>query len=252
MVERRMKRASRDGERVYDGLREDILRLKLKPGSVLDETTIAVHYSVSRTPIREAVIHLISEGLVVRDGRVALVAPLNFDNLSSIFDALLLLSRVVNRAAAQSRSATDLEKIRTKMLEFDELCECGTGIQRQDMNFEFHMAIAEAGRNEYFSSFYERMLLTASRLHQACFSNHSELERRTDNLDALELHLSDTCQQHHRIFEAIRSQDADAADDLAIEHQQLSFTRLQEAIFGRNSDGIRTLSLEDQITDPDL
>jgi DNA-binding GntR family transcriptional regulator len=65
------KKTTRGGEKVYQGLREDILRLKLKPASVLDEAVIAARYAVSRTPIREAIIHLISEGLVERHGRLA-------------------------------------------------------------------------------------------------------------------------------------------------------------------------------------
>ncbi|MDD9724624.1 GntR family transcriptional regulator [Roseovarius sp. SK2] len=242
-------KSNRGGEKVYSGLREDILRLNLKPGSVLDEAAIAARYSVSRTPIREAFIHLISEGLVVRDGRVALVAPLNFDNLSSIFDALLLSSRVVNSAAAKNRTEADLEKIRVQMLKFDELCPNGTGIQRQDVNLEFHMAIAEAGRNEYFSNFYERMLLTASRLHQACFSNRIDLERRSEEQKSLEQHLTETSKQHHSMFEAIRDRDSDLADHLAVEHQRLSRTRLQQAVFGHNSDAFDAFPLEAATSD---
>jgi len=237
------KKTNRGGEKVYQGLREDILCLKLKPGSVLDEAAIAARYAVSRTPIREAIIHLISEGLVERHGRVALVASLNFDNLPAIFDALLLSSRVVNREAACNRTSEDLKNIRAKMLEFDRLCGDGSGVQRQDANLEFHMAIADAGRNEYFSSFYERMLLTGSRLHQACFSNQIAAERSPEEQAELQQHLTATSQQHHRILEAIEARDADQADRLAVEHQELSFARLQNAVFGRNRDGFEAFSL---------
>ena len=152
------KKTTRGGEKVYQGLREDVFCLKLKPGSMLDEAVIAARYAGSRTPIREAIIHLISEGLVERHGRVALVASLNFDNLPAIFDSLLLTSRAVNREAARNRTSEDLNNMRAKMLEFDWLCGVGSGVQRQDANLDFHMAIADAGRIEYFSSFYERML----------------------------------------------------------------------------------------------
>lgn len=233
---------SRDGSKVFDTLRQDILKLTLAPGTVIDEASIATRHSVSRTPIREAIIQLISEGLVIRDRRVARVAPLNFDDLPRIYDALVASSRIVQRIAAEKRTETDLAEIEQRMREFDARCDEGNGVQRQDANVAFHMSIARAGRNHFFSDFYERMLLTSSRLSRACFSSEGDSEGRGNG--ELQQHLTETSRQHRLIFEAIRDRDVEAADRLAIEHQNLSFARLKVAIFSRASESSIKMPLD--------
>lgn len=49
---------------VYTSLRKNIINLKLEPGTGISEKEIALRYKVSRTPVREAFIHLAKEGLV--------------------------------------------------------------------------------------------------------------------------------------------------------------------------------------------
>ena len=50
---------------VYDTLRSEILALTLQPGQLLDETTLAERFDMSRSPVREALIRLAGEELVV-------------------------------------------------------------------------------------------------------------------------------------------------------------------------------------------
>lgn len=228
------KERNRDGNKIFTTLREDILRLNLPPGSVIDESRIAVQHSVSRTPVREAIVQLIAEGLVIRDRRVARVAPLNFDDLPKIYDALLLSSRLIQRLAAENRTEADLAEIERRMLAFDALITKGNSIKRQDANVAFHMSVAHAGRNRYFAEFYERMLMTSSRLSRACFSGLNARDSATQ--DDLLKHLAETSRQHHLIYQAVRDRDVEAADRLAVEHQHLSFTRLKQAIFSRGSE----------------
>ncbi|MXW19896.1 MAG: GntR family transcriptional regulator, partial [Gammaproteobacteria bacterium] len=49
---------------VYERMRESILSLKLAPGTLLDESELAVRFKLSRSPVREALIRLSAEGLV--------------------------------------------------------------------------------------------------------------------------------------------------------------------------------------------
>jgi len=51
-------------QRVYDAFREQILTLCLKPGAIIDELAVVNVFGVSRTPVREALIRLESDGLV--------------------------------------------------------------------------------------------------------------------------------------------------------------------------------------------
>ncbi|MEG0168264.1 MAG: GntR family transcriptional regulator [Ruthenibacterium sp.] len=56
--------ASSVQEMVYQSLRKDIMRLVLKPGTVMSAQDVSVRLKVSRTPVREAFIRLSKEGLV--------------------------------------------------------------------------------------------------------------------------------------------------------------------------------------------
>ncbi len=91
---------------VFDALRDDILWLRIAPGSAIDEVALADRFKVSRTPVREALLMLQSEWLVqFLPNRTSIVAPLLLNNAGQYFDAHLVLARSVGRAAALSRRA---------------------------------------------------------------------------------------------------------------------------------------------------
>src|SRR4051812_49966707 len=70
-------------------LADEIVRGTLAPGSPLDETDIARRFSVSRTPVREALRQLVASGLVeARPHRGAVVAQPSFERLTSMFEAM--------------------------------------------------------------------------------------------------------------------------------------------------------------------
>ncbi len=52
------------GRYIYEELRRQILTLKLKPGVQLDEVSLAAQFGLSRSPVRDALARLVTEGLV--------------------------------------------------------------------------------------------------------------------------------------------------------------------------------------------
>jgi DNA-binding GntR family transcriptional regulator len=67
---------------VYTSLRKSIINLNLLPGTAISEKEIALRYEVSRTPVREAFIHLSKEGLVKAiPQRETLVSLIDFDRV---------------------------------------------------------------------------------------------------------------------------------------------------------------------------
>jgi DNA-binding GntR family transcriptional regulator len=67
-------------DQVYTALRKSIISLNLIPGTVVSEKEISLRFQVSRTPVREALIHLSKEGLVQvipqRGTMVSLIDPI--------------------------------------------------------------------------------------------------------------------------------------------------------------------------------
>src|SRR4029077_13209565 len=66
------------GARLYADLHADIITRRLRPGASLSETKVAVHYGISRTPVREVFRRLAEEGFLRVVPQVATyVAPIN-------------------------------------------------------------------------------------------------------------------------------------------------------------------------------
>src|SRR5579863_1494663 len=96
--------------RVYVTLRNEILTMKLAPGTHLDELGVAERFDVSRSPVREALVRLSAEGLVtILPNRGNIVTPMDFGRVPEFLDALDLLQRVTTRLAALHRTAHDLD-----------------------------------------------------------------------------------------------------------------------------------------------
>ena len=160
MAEERQERRRGEGARlVYDTLRDEILNLTLPPGEAIDEIGLAERLSMSRTPIREALVRLAGDGLVLTlPNRSTVVAPIDFLNLHHFFDALTLMYRVTTRLAAEHHRPADLEAIQARQAEFAAAVTAGDEMSMIATNRNFHLAIAEAGGNPYYIQLFTRLL----------------------------------------------------------------------------------------------
>ena len=160
MVEERQERRRGEGARlVYDTLRDEILNLTLPPGEAIDEIGLAERLSMSRTPIREALVRLAGDGLVLTlPNRSTVVAPIDFLNLHHFYDALTLMYRVTTRLAAEHHRPADLEAIQARQAEFAAAVTAGDEMSMIATNRNFHLAIAEAGGNPYYIQLFTRLL----------------------------------------------------------------------------------------------
>lgn len=224
----------RDGTKIARQLRDSILRLELRPGVGLDEADLSEALGVSRTPIREAIIQLIADGLVVREGRKARVAPLDFDEVPELYDALLISSRMIHRLAAVNRTQEDLLAVENNLQLFESLIETSSGVERSEANLAFHQSISAAAHNRYFGSFYEQALIGTIRLARACFANSMNSGDETD-AEILRSHLKETARQHRLIYNAIEAKDVETADELATLHYVLTKTRVEKVLFSGSS-----------------
>ena len=192
----------------YETLRDEILSLTLQPGQLLDETTLAERFGMSRSPIREALIRLAGEQLVVMlPNRSTIVTPIDIQSFPKYVEALDIAQRMNTRLAAEFRSEADLKAIAARQKEFESAVRSGRHLAMSEANKRFHMAIAAAGRNPYLASFYERLLDQGRRMLHLHFDY---LERTHDGYL-----LTD---EHIEMLEAIRARDVDRADRLAHAH----------------------------------
>lgn len=204
---------------VYDILRTDILNLTLAPGSPIDEIQVAERLSMSRTPVREALVRLASEGLVTTlPNRSTVVSNIDFLKLNSFFDALTLMYRVTTRLAAEHRTEADLAAIRARQAEFARAVEDRDALEMIATNREFHAAIAEAGRNPYYTGLFCRLLDEGRRILRIYYSSFDDrLPKRY-------------VVEHDDMIAAIAARDVAAADRIASAHADQIVRQIQSMI----------------------
>ena len=204
---------------VYSILRDEILDLTLLPGSPIDEIRLSERLSMSRTPIREALVRLASEGLVTTlPNRSTVVANIDFMNLHTFFDAMTLMYRVTTRLAAQFHTPADMAKIRARQAEFAKAVSAQDALSMIATNREFHAEIARAGRNPYYESLCLRLLDEGRRLLRMYYQSFD------DQLP------SEYVQEHEDLIAAIGARDIGRADSLAETHADQIVRQIQGLI----------------------
>jgi DNA-binding GntR family transcriptional regulator len=96
-------------DRVYNQLRDNIGSHQIRPGERLQEVSLAAQLGVSRTPVREALARLESEGMIVVEGRGFVVPELTDADIEEIYELRFLLEPAAARSAvAEVTGASDL------------------------------------------------------------------------------------------------------------------------------------------------
>ncbi|MBO9431875.1 GntR family transcriptional regulator [Sulfitobacter sp. R18_1] len=204
---------------VYSILRDEILDLTLLPGSPIDEIRLSERLSMSRTPIREALVRLASEGLVTTlPNRSTVVSNIDFMNLHTFFDAMTLMYRVTTRLAAQFHTPADMANIRARQVEFAKAVSAQDALSMIATNREFHAEIARAGRNPYYESLCLRLLDEGRRLLRMYYQSFD------DQLP------SEYVQEHEDLIAAIEARDIGRADSLAATHADQIVRQIQALI----------------------
>jgi DNA-binding GntR family transcriptional regulator len=212
------KRRSRGSgvQTVYDALKHDILEMTLPPGEALDETRLSHRFGMSRTPVREALVRLATEGLVTTlPNRNTVVSAIDFANVPVYFDALTLMYRVTGRLAALRRTEADLIEIQALQDAFAHSVETADALAMISVNRDFHLAIAHAGKNRYYTDLFRRLLDEGRRLLRIYYSTYNDhLPRRFVD-------------EHDGIIKAIADRDPDRADRLSADHASQVIDQIQ-------------------------
>jgi len=129
------------GDRVYATLREYLRSGRIPTGQPLQEAALAEQLGVSRTPVREALARLASDGLVVAEGRSFMVPALNVGDLEDIYALRFLLEPEALRLVAASRPERKaLAPLRAAMEEMLAAHETGDGAAFMDANYRYRDA----------------------------------------------------------------------------------------------------------------
>ncbi|HEX6075518.1 MAG TPA: GntR family transcriptional regulator [Micromonosporaceae bacterium] len=130
-----------------DALRELVLTGEIPPGGRVNEVAVASRLGISRGPLREAIRHLASEGLLVlRPNRGAQVPTATAEDIRVLFELRAALECEAARYAARRRTAEDVDRLRTVCAESREHFERG-GPFPYRLDLAFHSALLRTARS---------------------------------------------------------------------------------------------------------
>lgn len=227
-------------EKVIASLRQEIESGQREPGSKLPtEPVLTEKFGVSRTVVREAIAALKADGLLEpRQGAgVFVLAPearnndksifaVDYAQVSDVLEILELRMAVEIEAAGLSctrSSVAQQAKIYEAMEKMERAIEKGDPTEQLD--FEFHSAIASATNNRRFAEFLEH--LGDKTIPRA------QLRRRPPEVEDQKAYMEMIMGEHRRIYDAIATRDEDSARKAMRDHLSLSQTRYQKLLTQR-------------------
>lgn len=191
------------GTSVYNELRQRIIDGHLKSGERLREVELASLLGVSRTPIREAIKRLESEGFASYvSSRGAIVAEFTPEQAIELYAVREILEGAAARFAAQHANAAEIQLIEDLLEAERKLGE--NPEERAKLNRRFHGTIYQMAHNRYLLG-----ILTKSRdymvlLHKTTYYASGRAESAYG--------------EHAAIVEAIKNRDVEAAEEAARLH----------------------------------
>ncbi|MFE2636066.1 GntR family transcriptional regulator [Streptomyces scopuliridis] len=224
-----MVRASGKSEAVYERLKGDIESLRLKPGVKLSEVQLGEELGASRTPVREAIRRLSSEGLVdFVPGEVARVAALSLGGVRALFEFRMLLepraaALVAVSGTGDERVLVPFRELLKRLDEFEEsfhaLDAGGQARTYQDfyeLTEGFDQAVITACRNPYLARTIRDLRSQTVRLRHL---SHSGPRRMLTSLD-----------EHRAMLKAITQGDVQAAEAACRHHLAQTLQALIESL----------------------
>lgn len=137
-------------ESITQELRNAIINGVYKPGEHLTETALSLRFSVSRTPIREALNKLEKEGFIkITPDKGAAVIKLSLKDISDIYDMLIALEGLSSNLACcqlTDEQISKLEQIHFMMMKAFSRKNLDLIFE---LNIQFHWMITEATNNPY-------------------------------------------------------------------------------------------------------
>ena len=210
-------------EKVYQQVARWIIDGTMVPGEKLNEGEIAAYFSVSRTPVHEALMLLAEHHFVeVLPSRGSFVSRLSLAEADAIYEAISALNGVLTGLACGKRTEADLADLAEINRQFDRALREGDseGILRLDD--AFHLRIAEIAGNPYLEKYLRQLQMHITRFEHIFLRDEADRQHST--------------QDHLAIIQALSAGDKARAAALA-EANWMGVYREQREILVREIEG---------------
>jgi DNA-binding GntR family transcriptional regulator len=145
---------------IHSQLRDMILSLDIGPGERLTERWLEARFNGSRTPVRAALVRLEAEGLVQRDGRNWIAAPIDLGEIEALAEFREPLEITAVHLACARATEADLDAIE------EMLNACRPGVPREEwhkIGTDFHVELARLSGNPFLVKAIEGVMTRLAR-----------------------------------------------------------------------------------------
>jgi DNA-binding GntR family transcriptional regulator len=187
---------------VYDALLEAIVQRRLLPGDRLVLDDLAEQLKVSRTPVRDALSRLASEGLVAREGRRGFtITALTPEELAELYDLRLMCELYAIEKGIRNASSELLREMANAVEQCVRFHESGNRLAAMLSDREFHRLLVTLGHNQRLTELVARLNIHIQTLRAGAGESPSSGSNARAHWET----------EHLAILEAIRSRDLNTA-----------------------------------------
>lgn len=205
-----------DTQQAYNKIREMIITLALKPGSVVNEQVLAEQLDFGLKPIREALKLLVHDKFIeIKKHQGLYVSAINLEDLKLLSEVRIMMEGFTARLAAERATEDDITIM-------EALIDEQKSIPEEDkqawfeIDHKLHQAIATAAHNYYLSDSLEYYFGLSQRLWYVVLSDIK--------------FLSPAVQEHAELVMSIKNRNPDKAEKIMVSHVQDFYSKVREII----------------------
>ncbi|MYV17499.1 GntR family transcriptional regulator [Furfurilactobacillus milii] len=204
-------------DHAYQQIRSWLIDGTLEPGEKLAETALATAISISRTPVREALQRLATDGFVIMNtGQVTRVAPLYHDDVATLYQPMAAIEGLAAQLMVSKISPAErdeLQKIDSRLTTALHKQYVGTELS---VDRAFHEQVLAVADNPYLTQFSDFLYSHILRFETYFFSHH-------------DVSIDINGRQHEALLSAIDHHNAEAAKQALTNDWLETMTQIQRA-----------------------
>lgn len=202
---------------VYQILRDEICSGKYGPGFWLQEKELAEKLGVSRSPVREALRQLVSDGLVIEvPNKGVFVKEFTLRDIDEIFDMRVMLESYGIQKSRKNLTSVRRQKLFELLEALERSCAAGDLDKYVQVDEELHIRIVELGGNSLVESTYDRVRSMNQQFRVLSLSSNQRF--------------ADSMEEHRKLIHALAVGDITTAEEAMRIHLELARRTIKEQL----------------------
>ena len=202
---------------VYQILRNDICAGKYGPGFWLQEKELAEMLGVSRSPVREALRQLVSDGLVIEvPNKGVFVKEFTLRDIDEIFDMRVMLESYGIQKSRKNLTSVRLQKLFALLEILEKSCAAGDMEKYVQADEELHIRLVELGGNSLVESTHDRVRSMNQQFRVLSLASHQRFD--------------ESMEEHRKLIHALAVGDVVTAEKTVHIHLELARRTIKEQL----------------------